>query len=414
MVINGHNLNYRYTPSPNGSALSTTFPNVTIALTARLRHGSGMATKAPPAYDMSLVDHGFEAKELKGLTYPLGDHAPEYGEIYNLAPDLGWTRMPVPGNLNHINLWLLDDDPVQSDAGGNGYAIADTGLFLPDVVAHWKSMFAGALSDRQLTRIFVTHFHPDHVGCAGWLANKFKVPVWMNRTEWLLTRLLVNEQLEHPPEDVLRRRKFYGYEEERLEMMRKGGWGNFARAVSRLPSGHHRLDDGAVVRVGHRDWQIMTGGGHTPEHACMVDHQNGVIIAGDQILPRITSNVSIMDSEPDANPLAEWLASIAKFRAALPEDMLVLPAHGFPFKGIHARLDRLAEGHHEQLDRLEAALRTKEMRGVDTFGLLFGRPIDDSIYGLATGEAMAHLRYLERAGRASVEERDGAGWYSAQ
>lgn len=369
-----------------------------------------MATKAPPAYDMSLVDHGFEATELKGLTYPLGDHAPGYGEIYQLAPDLGWTRMPVPGNLSHINLWLLDDDAPQ----GNGYAIADTGLFLPDVVDYWKSMFAGPLSQRQLTRIFVTHFHPDHVGCAGWLANKFKVPVWMNRTEWLLTRLLVNEQLEHPPEDILRRRKLYGYDDERIDKMRKGGWGNFARAVSRLPSGHHRLDDGATVRVGHRDWQILTGGGHTPEHACMVDHRNGVIIAGDQILPRITSNVSIMDSEPDADPLAEWLASIAKFRVALPEDMLVLPAHGFPFKGIHARLDRLAAGHHEQLDRLEAALRTKEMRAVDTFGLLFGRPIDDSIFSLATGEAMAHLRFLERAGRASLEVRDGVGWYSSK
>jgi glyoxylase-like metal-dependent hydrolase (beta-lactamase superfamily II) len=158
----------------------------------------------------------------------------------------------------------------------------------------------------------------------------------------------------------------------------------------------------------------MTGGGHTPEHACMVDYHNGVIIAGDQILPRITSNVSIMDSEPDADPLAEWLASIAKFRAVLPEDMLVLPAHGFPFKGVHARLDKLASGHHEQLDRLEEALRHTEMRAVDTFALLFGRPIDDSVYGLATGEAVAHLRYLERAGRASLEIRDGVGWYHSR
>ena len=369
-----------------------------------------MASKAPPAYDMSLVDHGFEAKALKGLTYPLGDHAPGYGEIYKLASDLGWTRMPVPGNLSHINLWLLDDG---DDLNSNGFAIVDTGLFLPDTVEYWKAIFADALSGRQLQRIFVTHFHPDHVGCAGWLANKFKVPVWMNRTEWLLARMLTSETLEHPPEDVLRRRKHYGFDETRIEAMRNGGWGNFARAVSRLPSGHHRLDDGAVVRVGNRDWQILTGGGHTPEHACMVDHQNGVIIAGDQILPRITSNVSIMDSEPDANPLAEWLASIARFRSNLSADMLVLPAHGFPFKGVHTRLDKLAAGHYEQLDRLEAALRIKEMRAVDTFGLLFGRPIDDRIYGLATGEAMAHLRYLERAGRATLETRDGVGWYSS-
>ena len=358
---------------------------------------------------MSLADHGFEAKEFKGLTYPLGDHAPGYGEIYPLAPDLGWTRMPVPGNLSHINLWLLDDD----DAVEGGFGIADTGLFTPATIHAWKSMFGGALAGRSLQRIFVTHFHPDHLGCAGWLANKFKVPLWMNRTEWLMARMLTSDIKDAPPEEVLARRKFAGYDNERLDKMRKQGWGNFARAVSRLPTGHVRMDDGDVIRVGQRDWTVMIGSGHTPEHACMVDYNNGVTIAGDQILPRITSNVSIMDSEPEADPLAEWLASIEKFKAALPGDMLVLPAHGFPFKGVTARLERLAAGHHKQLDDLEAALRKKEMRAVDTFGLLFGRPIDDNIYGLATGEATAHLRYLERAGRIKVEECDGVGWYSA-
>ncbi|MFC4290891.1 MBL fold metallo-hydrolase [Sphingorhabdus arenilitoris] len=366
-------------------------------------------TNTPPSYDMSLVDHGFEAKTFKGLTYPLGDHAPGYGEIYPLAPDLGWTRMPVPGNLAHINLWLLDDD---ADVAG-GFAIADTGLFMPDTINAWKDIFAGPYAGRALQRVFVTHFHPDHLGCAGWLANKFKAPVWMNRTEWLMARMLTSDVRDAPPEDTIARRKFAGYDEERLDKLRAQGWGNFARAVSRLPTGHIRMDDGDLIRVGKRDWTVITGGGHTPEHACMVDYQNGVIIAGDQILPRITSNVSIMDSEPEANPLAEWLASIDKFKAALPDDMLVLPAHGFPFKGVIARLERLAAGHHKQLDDLEAALRQQEMRAVDTFGLLFGRAIDDSIYGLATGEATAHLRYLERAGRAKLDIRDGVGWYSA-
>jgi glyoxylase-like metal-dependent hydrolase (beta-lactamase superfamily II) len=368
-----------------------------------------MTKQTPPSYDMSLADHGFEATQFKGLTYPLGDHAPEYGAIYPLAEDLGWTRMPVPGSLAHINLWLLDDD---AEVRG-GFAIADTGLFTPETIDAWKGMFDGALSERTLTRIFVTHFHPDHVGCAGWLANKFKAPIWMNRTEWLMVRMLTSDIKDAPPEEVLQRRKFYGYDEERVEKMRAQGWGNFARAVSRMPTGHVRMDDGDVIRVGKRDWTVMTGGGHTPEHACMIDFHNGVMIAGDQILPRITSNVSIMDSEPNADPLAEWLASIEKFKAALPDDMLVLPAHGFPFKGVIARLERLAQGHHERLDELEVALREREMRAVDTFGVLFGRPIDDSIFGLATGEAMAHLRYLERAGRARVEERDGVGWYSA-
>ncbi len=365
-----------------------------------------MATTAPPAYDMSLADHGFEAKELKGLRYPLGGHAPAYGEVYPLAPDMGWVRLPVPGNLGHINNWLLDD-------GDGQFAIVDTGLFLPNVVETWKGMLEGPLADRTVSRVIVTHFHPDHVGCAGWLANKHKVKVWMNRTEWLLARLLTAEQLEAPPEEVVERRRFAGYDEARLEKFRKGGWGNFARAVSRLPSSHVRLDDGAHVPIGKRIWQVLTGGGHTPEHACLVDHHNGVIIAGDQILPRITSNVSLMDIEPDADPLGEWLRSIAKFHAALPPDMLVLPAHGEPFTGVHVRLDKLASGHHMQLDALEEALRKKEMRAVDTFGLLFARAIDDSVSGRATGEAQAHLRHLERTGRAKCEIRDGVGWYHA-
>ncbi len=365
-----------------------------------------MASNTPPAYDASLADHGFEAKELKGLSYPLGEHAPQYGEIYPIAPDMGWTRMPVPGNLAHINLWLLDE-------ADGGYALADTGLFLPPTIEMWKSMFAGALADRELKRIFVTHFHPDHVGCAGWLANKFKVPIWMNRTEWLMARMLIAEQLEHPPEDVISNRRFAGYDEQRIDTMRQAGWGGFARAVSRLPTGHVRMADGQVIRVGQRDWMVMTGGGHTPEHASLVDFTNNMIIAGDQILPRITSNVSVMDSEPEADPLGEWLASIAKFREALPADMLVLPAHGEPFTGVHVRLDKLASGHHERLDRLELELRTTEMRAVDTFPLLFEREIDDTVYGLATGEAQAHLRHLHFAGRIKCEIRDGVGWYHA-
>ncbi|MGB5021401.1 MBL fold metallo-hydrolase [Sphingorhabdus sp.] len=362
-----------------------------------------------PAYDMSLSDHGFEAHELKGLTYPLGVHAPAYGEIYPLAPDMGWIRMPVPGNLDHINLWLLDD----RDDEGEGYALADTGLFMPPVIEEWKKLFDGPLASRRMTRIFVTHFHPDHAGCAGWLANRNKVRVWMNRTEWLFIRMLVADQQDEPPKDVLERRIFQGYDQRHLDRFKAQGFGNFARAVSRLPAGHRRLEDGQHVRVGGRVWQVMTGGGHTPEHSCLVDHHNGVIIAGDQILPRITSNISIMDSEPDSDPLGEWLASIAKFRAALPADMLVLPAHGFPFRGLHVRLDNLADGHLERLDQLEEALRIKPLRAVDCFELLFARPVTDEVFGLAAGEAMAHLRHLETTGRAKVETLDGVGWYSA-
>lgn len=369
----------------------------------------GGARANPPAYDASLADHGFEAQEFKGLTYPLGDHAPGIGEYFPLAPGIGWTRLPVPGALNHINIWLLDDEDEQ----GPGVAIVDTGLYMPASTDAWKKLFAEGLQGRRITRVIVTHFHPDHVGAAGWLCRKHGVRLWMNRTEWLMARMLRADVREAPPEDAIEQMRFAGWDEARLETFRQRGWGNFARMVADIPIGHVRLDDGATVRVGTRDWTVMTGGGHTPEHACLIDRAGKVIIAGDQILPRITSNVSVMASEPTADPLGEWLASIAKFRAALTGDELVLPAHGFPFTGVHQRLDALAAGHHDRLDALHAALAEKELRAVDCFRLLFARPVDESVYGIATGEAMAHLRHLETTGRARCEMREGAGWFSA-
>lgn len=371
---------------------------------------AGLAQRSgPPAYDASLADHGLEAKEFRGLTYPLGDHAPGYGDYFAIAPGLGWTRLPVPGSLDHINIWLLDD----RDEHGDGVAIVDTGLYMPVTTDAWKKLFAEGLAGRRITRVFCTHFHPDHVGAAGWLCRKHNVRLWMNRTEWLMARMLTSDVRAEPPAEALNQMRLAGWDEARIEAMRLKGWGNFARMVSEVPISHVRLEDGADVVIGDRTWTVMTGGGHTPEHVCLVDRDGQVVIAGDQILPRITSNVSLMTSEPLSDPLREWLESIAKFRSALTGDELILPAHGFPFTGVHARLDALADGHIDRLNVLEAELKTREMRAVDTFSILFARAVDDSVYGIATGEALAHLRYLECAGRAKCTVRDGVGWYSA-
>ncbi|MFN3475661.1 MAG: MBL fold metallo-hydrolase [Blastomonas sp.] len=367
------------------------------------------ARSGPPAYDASLADHGMEAREFRGLTYPLGDHAPGYGEYFAIAPGLGWTRLPVPGPLDHINIWLLDD----KDEHGDGVAIVDTGLYMPASTDAWKKLFAEGLAGRRITRVLATHFHPDHIGAAGWLCRRFGVRLWMNRTEWLMARMLTTDVRAEPPAEALDQMRLAGWDEDRVEQMRLKGWGNFARMVSEVPISFVRLEDQADVSIGERRWTVMTGGGHTPEHVCLVDRIGQVVIAGDQILPRITSNVSVMTSEPDADPLREWLDSIAKFRTALTGDELILPAHGFPFTGVHARLDALREGHIDRLNVLEAALRKQDMRAVDTFGILFAREVDDTVYGIATGEALAHLRYLECAGRATCTVREGVGWYSA-
>jgi len=339
----------------------------------------------------------------KGLTYPLGRTGPEAGALVPLADGVGWTRSPVPGSLNHINLWILED--------GEGLALIDCGLDIPPAREAWEALFAGPLAGRTVTRVICTHFHPDHLGLAGWLTARFGVRLWMTRGEWLFARMLTTDVRETPPAEAFAYWRAAGWSEERIAAEAEKGWGRFAAVVSPVPVAMVRIQDGDRIEIGARTWRVVVGSGHSPEHACLVDDEGGLMIAGDQVLPRITSNVSLGLSEPEADPLGEWLDSIAKLRQ-LPDDLLVLPSHGEPFTGLHARLDALAEGHRGRLDALHEHL-AEPRRAVDCFGILFGRKIDDSILGLATGEAMAHLRHLEVEGRAKRESRDGTYWYSA-
>ena len=339
----------------------------------------------------------------RGLTYPFGRRVPETGDLIQVAPGIGWARLPVPGSLKHINVWALEDGP--------GVALVDTGLNIPPAREAWEALFAGPLAERKVTRVIVTHFHPDHIGLAGWLCERFGVRLWMTRGEWLFARMLTLDVRPAPPPEASAYQRAAGWSEERMAAEAEKGWGRFASVVSDVPLSMVRMEDGQRIRIGARNWRIVTGNGHSPEHACLVDEEGGVMIGGDQVLPRITSNVSLSLSEPEGDPLGDWLASIEKL-SKLPADLLVLPAHGEPFTGLHARLEALDTGHRGRLDALERHL-AEPRRAVDCFSILFGRAIDDSVYGLATGEAMAHLRRLEVEGRAVGEVRDGVHWYKA-
>jgi glyoxylase-like metal-dependent hydrolase (beta-lactamase superfamily II) len=354
----------------------------------------------PASPDAALADIPYSHK---GLTYPLGRRGPESGELIPIADGLGWARLPVPGSLKHINVWALDD--------GEGVALVDTGLDIPPSREAWDRLFEGPLAGRAATRVIVTHFHPDHIGLAGWLTGRFGAPLWMTREEWLFARMLTSDIRDAPPAEAVTYWRAAGWSEERIEAERAKGWGRFASVVSPVPVSFVRMRDGDRIETGPRSWRVAVGSGHCPEHACLVDEEGGLMIAGDQVLPRITSNVSLSLSEPLADPLGDWLASIAKLRT-LPADLLVLPSHGEPFTGLHARLDTLRDGHLGRLDALHAHL-SEPRRAVDCFPILFGRAIDDSILGLATGEAMAHLRRLEVEGRAARETQDDVAWFRA-
>lgn len=360
----------------------------------------------PAAQDASLTGPGLtdpgEPYSHRGLTYPFGRRFPDAGELIEVAAGLRWARLPVPGSLKHINIWILDD--------GDGVAVVDTGLDIPPCREAWETLLAGPLAGRTVTRLIVTHFHPDHLGLAGWLAERFDAPLWMTRAEWLYGRMLTADVRDRPPSGAFAYWRAAGWEDERIEAEVEKGWGRFAAMVSPVPVSYVRMLEGDRLRIGGREWRVVIGSGHCPEHACLVDDAEGVMIAGDQVLPRITSNVSLSLSEPEGNPLGDWLESIEKFRS-LPQSLFILPSHGDPFTGLHARLESLREGHVGRLEALVEHLG-EPRRAVDCFSVLFARKIETSSYGLATGEAMAHLRHLVVEGRAWREVRDGVFWFS--
>jgi len=354
----------------------------------------------PASPDAALADVPYSHK---GLTFPFGRRGPEAGELIEVAEGIGWARLPVPGSLKHINVWLLED--------GGAVTVVDTGLDIAPSRAAWEALFAGPLAGRIVSRIIVTHFHPDHIGLAGWLVERFGVALWMTREEWLFARMLTSDIREAPPPDAIDYWRAAGWNEDRIEAEIAKGWGRFASVVSPVPVSFVRMRNGDVVEIGGRSWRIVVGTGHCPEHACLVDEAGGVMIAGDQVLPRITSNVSLSLSEPHGDPLGDWLESIAMLKS-LHADLLVLPSHGEPFTGLHARLDTLRDGHLGRLEALHEHL-SEPRRAVDCFAVLFGRAIDDCLLGLATGEAMAHLRRLEVEGRARRRTDKGVAWFEA-
>ena len=339
----------------------------------------------------------------RGLQYPFGRRAsPPAGKLQPIAEGVYWARFPMPMALDHINLWLLED--------GAGWTVVDTGLALAETRDIWAALFDGALGGRPLTRVICTHMHPDHVGLAGWLCERFGCDLWMSRAEYFMCRSLVADTGRPAPRAALDFYRRAGYSEDQLEHYRQR-FGFFGQAVSPLPERYRRLVDLQTLNIGGRYWQLMEGSGHSPEHICLYCPALKLLISGDQVLPRITPNVSVFPTEPEGDPLKDWLRSSARLRERLPEGLLVLPSHEAPFVGLHTRLSQLLEGHKADLNALFEHLR-QPRRAVDCFAALFQRDIDSASLGLATGETLAHLHCL--LGRRRIrrtQDQDGVYWY---
>jgi glyoxylase-like metal-dependent hydrolase (beta-lactamase superfamily II) len=341
--------------------------------------------------------------ERTGLTYPFAT-GPGTGAAVEIAPGVLWMRMPMPGSIAFINVWALQD--------GQGWAIVDTGMRTTDTAAAWRQVFAEVLAGGPISRIFVTHMHPDHIGMAGWIARKFGARLWITRLEYLMCRVMAADSGREAPEDGLNFYRAAGWDQDGLDTYRSR-FGSFGKALYALPDSFRRLTDGDEIAIGAHVWRVVVGNGHSPEHACLYCPALKLMISGDQVLPRISSNVSVFPTEPDGDPLNDWLTSLARIKTRVPDDVLVLPAHNDPFRGLHRRLDHLIAGHERSLVRLAELLRTPR-RVIDVFSVLFKRTITGDLLGMATGEALAHLNCLIARGTI-VRERDGDGvdWYRA-
>jgi len=339
------------------------------------------------------------------LDYPLAD-APGPGQSVEIATGVLWLRMPMPFALSHINLWALQDC-------NSGWAVVDTGLKTVETTTAWEELLGtqGPLRGTQITRTFATHMHPDHVGMAGWLGRRFDCMLWMTQLEYFNCRMLVCDTGREAPADGVRFYQRAGWSETDLDSYR-ARFGGFGKMIHLLPDSFVRLSDGQMIRIGEYDWEVVVGKGHSPEHACLYCAKLGLFISGDQVLPRISSNVSVYPTEPDADPLSDWLNTLDRVRRRVPDNVLVLPAHNEPFRGLHLRLDQLERDVLQGLDRLREQLRAPR-RVIDVFGALFRRPIDDhQLLSLATGEAFAHINYLMRRNEVVLHDlSDGVAWY---
>jgi glyoxylase-like metal-dependent hydrolase (beta-lactamase superfamily II) len=329
------------------------------------------------------------ASAAPGLVHPWPE-PPEGGATIQVAPGIRWIRMPLPFQLNHINLWLLDDE--------RGVTVVDTGVGLPPTRALWEGLLAGELADRPIVRVLVTHFHPDHMGNADWLAQRFGVELWCPQAEWLMAQLAWRGMGGNDAELRVGHYRRHGVPEAQLSAFRERG-NHYRQLVPSVAPQVRTVREGDVVEIGGRQWRAFTVLGHAPEHACLYCPEAGVLISGDQVLPKITTNVSVWPDQPRANPLRLYLTSLARFKP-LPPETLVLPSHGLPFRGLHARLDFLRHHHEDRLAETIDAL-AEPQTAFDIVPVLFRRQLDTHQLGFAIGEALAHLHYLEADGRAA-------------
>jgi glyoxylase-like metal-dependent hydrolase (beta-lactamase superfamily II) len=326
------------------------------------------------------------------LAYPFGDLLPAAGTVHEVAPGVFWLRMPLPFALDHINLWLLRDEID----GRAGWSVIDCGVATDATRAAWEQLFAGALDGLPILRVFATHCHPDHVGLSGWLCERFGAPFWTTTGEFGFARMMAAALPGVDGPSAIPHFERHGLSDPAMLEHMRSRRNYYPSLVPAVPDAYTRLQDGQQVRIGKHDWRVITGFGHSPEHAALFSEELKLLVSGDMVLPRISTNVSVFAVEPEGNPLQLYLDSLGKF-GGLPDDTLVLPSHGKPFRGLHTRIAQLHEHHEARLAEVVSACREPQS-AVDIVPVMFRRQLDAHQLSFALGEALAHLHKLWKDG----------------
>lgn len=311
---------------------------------------------------------------------------PPNGIPVEIVPGILWIRLPLPFRLDHVNIYLIDD--------GDGWAVLDTGVGNAATQEIWQKLMASDIG-RPLTRLIVTHFHPDHIGMAGWLVDRYRLPVYMSETEYLLSR---NIHLDPGALDADHYRQFYlrhGLSAEITQRVVTQGHA-YLKLVSGLPPTFERLVMDDRLQIGNREFQVVTGGGHSPEQIVLYGEADRIFFSADQVLSKISPNVSVTATDPNGDPLNLYLRSLDGLSGTVPDDALALPGHGLPFRNVPARIKELMAHHEARCDQIREACRLSPRSVAELVPLLFHRPLDPQQTSFAFSEVLAHVNYMLR------------------
>lgn len=333
------------------------------------------------------------------LRFPF-ETPPEPGAAVEVAEGVLWLRLPLPMALDHVNVYALAD--------ADGWTLIDTGMNSRKTRDIWEAALAGPLAGKTVARVLLTHHHPDHVGLVGWFQDR-GAELLTTRAAWLYARMLTLDVQDRPSAQSM---QFYTRAGMTPEMLTKRATErpfNFADVVAPMPLGFTRVEEGEALTLGGRCWRVRLGQGHAPDHITLWSEVDELVIGGDQLLPGISPNIGVYPTEPDADPLTEWLEATARFVPHARDDQLVLPGHKLPFTGLPFRLQQMAENHHQALERLLGHLHEPQT-AAGCFPALYKRPIGEGEYGLALVEAVAHLNCLLRRGQVCRSLRADGAW----